>query len=102
MNELNQLSVIELKELAKQKGLKLSSKMTKAEIVDALLENMNSKDDEAVANKNIIKTPEESEVIPNNKEDFVVEGVLEVLPDGYGFLRGENYLSTPKDIYVSP
>lgn len=34
--------------------------------------------------------------------DDPVEGVLEVLPDGYGFLRGENYLSGPKDIYVSP
>jgi len=31
-----------------------------------------------------------------------VEGVLEVLPDGYGFLRSYNYLSGPKDIYVSP
>lgn len=34
--------------------------------------------------------------------DDLVEGVLEVLPDGYGFLRGQNYLSGPKDIYVSP
>ena len=25
-----------------------------------------------------------------------------MLPDGFGFLRGQNYLSTPKDIYVSP
>ncbi|HEY5584795.1 MAG TPA: transcription termination factor Rho [Ruminiclostridium sp.] len=31
-----------------------------------------------------------------------VEGVLEVLPDGYGFLRSENYLSGPRDVYVSP
>lgn len=31
-----------------------------------------------------------------------VEGVLEVLPDGYGFLRSDNYLSGPKDVYVSP
>jgi transcription termination factor Rho len=32
------------------------------------------------------------------------EGVLEVLPDGYGFLRNPdyNYLSSPDDIYVSP
>lgn len=29
------------------------------------------------------------------------EGVLEVLPDGYGFLRSDNYLPGPKDIYVS-
>lgn len=31
-----------------------------------------------------------------------VTGILEVLPDGYGFLRGHNYLSGPRDIYVSP
>ncbi len=32
------------------------------------------------------------------------EGVLEVLPDGYGFLRNTqyNYLSSPDDIYISP
>lgn len=36
------------------------------------------------------------------ESDDPVEGVLEVLPDGYGFLRSENYLSGPKDIYVSP
>lgn len=30
-----------------------------------------------------------------------VEGVLEILADGYGFLRGENYLSSRNDIFVS-
>ena len=37
-----------------------------------------------------------------NADDFIAEGILEVLPDGYGFLRGENYLSSPKDVYISP
>jgi len=34
----------------------------------------------------------------------VSEGVLEMMPDGYGFLRSSdyNYLSSPDDIYVSP
>jgi transcription termination factor Rho len=31
-----------------------------------------------------------------------VNGILELLPDGYGFLRGHNYMSGPRDIYVSP
>ena len=35
-------------------------------------------------------------------QDNPIEGVLEVLPDGYGFLRCDNYLSGPRDIYVSP
>lgn len=36
------------------------------------------------------------------ESDDPVEGVLEVLPDGYGFLRNDNYLPGSKDIYVSP
>ena len=36
------------------------------------------------------------------KQEGIAEGILEVLPDGYGFLRGENYLSTPDDVYISP
>lgn len=36
------------------------------------------------------------------ESDSPIEGILEVLPDGYGFLRSENYLSGPKDVYVSP
>ena len=33
--------------------------------------------------------------------DEIVEGILDILPDGYGFLRGDNYLSSPKDVYIS-
>lgn len=32
----------------------------------------------------------------------VVEGILEILPDGFGFLRSDNYLSGNRDVYVSP
>ena len=45
---------------------------------------------------------------PITKDDFtaevVGEGVLELIPDGYGFLRSAdyNYLNSPDDIYVSP
>ena len=36
--------------------------------------------------------------------DVIAEGVLEVLPDGFGFLRASesNYVAGPDDIYVSP
>ena len=49
---------------------------------------------------------DEEEVI--TKDDFVGdiegEGVLEIMPDGYGFLRSAdyNYLNSPDDVYVSP
>lgn len=38
------------------------------------------------------------------KEKLIGEGVLEIMPDGYGFLRSKdaNYLAGPDDIYVSP
>ena len=50
--------------------------------------------------------PLDNEVI--TKDDFAGEiegeGVLEIMPDGYGFLRSAdyNYLNSPDDIYVSP
>lgn len=96
MDELNQLSLAELKQLAKQKEIKNHSKMNKNELIDAILELYKEND------KGSEKTKGEAEILPNNKDDFYVEGVLEVLSDGYGFIRGDNYLSTPKDIYVSP
>lgn len=53
--------------------------------------------------------PEERKEYENGQNAFEkiesedpVEGVLEVLPDGYGFLRSDNYLSGPRDVYVSP
>lgn len=39
--------------------------------------------------------------IENPETDYISEGILEVLPDGYGFLRSDNYLPGNKDIYVS-
>src|SRR3712207_3653265 len=39
---------------------------------------------------------------PELTDENKVEGILEILPDGFGFLRGSNYLSTENDIYVSP
>ena len=62
-------------------------------------------------------TPEQSEELvqeeeiqdkPITKDDFTAEvygeGVLEIIPDGYGFLRSAdyNYLNSPDDVYVSP
>lgn len=42
------------------------------------------------------------EKIINDKEAATAEGILEILPDGFGFLRGPNYVSTENDVYVSP
>ena len=85
MNELYNLSLVELKELAKNKGIKNISKFKKDELIEVLSQNSEKTDNSVDRYKITTET------------DTIVEGILEVLPDGYGFLRGENYLPTPKD-----
>lgn len=54
----------------------------------------------------IFKKEKEKETVFNIEFDGIIqgEGVLEMMPDGYGFLRSSdyNYLSSPDDVYVSP
>ncbi len=108
---MDNLSLVELRKIAKEKGLKNISKLKKDELIKALeeTEKEQKKEPEKVTNElNIPKKETSSQEINNsgykvtNEDDDIVEGILEVLPDGYGFLRGENYLSSPKDVYISP
>ena len=108
--ELNSLSLINLRDLAKSKGLKNISKLNKEELIKVIIEVSEKKEEasnDVAETSNKIQENEDKKLelegaTLNSKDDFIVEGVLEVLPDGFGFLRGENYLSTPKDVYVSP
>jgi len=47
-------------------------------------------------------TKEEYADMISDENAQLSEGVLEILPDGFGFLRGENYQSTGNDVYISP
>ena len=104
--ELEGLSVTDLRDLAKSKGIENTSKLKKAELINKILEDYDSKKGtKSVANvQNDEKIVDNTEVgyKLNSEDDEYVEGILELLPDGYGFLRGDNYLSTTKDVYVSP
>ena len=95
-----ELSLQELKDLAKEKGLKNISKLKKEDIINFLNE---VEQEQKVEEKTVFveKITEDGYKL-TSEGDEVVEGILEVLPDGYGFLRGENYLPTPKDVYISP
>ncbi len=111
-------TLVELRQLAKEKGVKNVSKLKKDELIQMLSESCdekektNEKSASVSENTNIKEnnsvTTENAESSSNgtykvtNADDQIIEGILEVLPDGYGFLRGENYLSTPKDVYISP
>lgn len=96
------LSLQELKELAKEKGLKNISKLKKEDLINFLSEI--EKENTAITSgkSNFVEVTTAEGYKLTSEGDEVVEGILEVLPDGYGFLRGENYLPTPKDVYVSP
>ena len=89
------LTLQELKDKAKEQGIKNISKLKKEELIELL----SSEKQEKVAEKN---ASSESGYKLTSEGDEFVEGILEVLPDGYGFLRGDNYLPTPKDVYISP
>ena len=124
MTNLENLTLLELKKLAKENNIRNISKLKKEELIEVLksLQNSNFEEDEEDENYDIededIVEPEtkidpkssEDETLEdgavtyqvNNEEDEIIEGLLEVLPDGCGFLRGNNYFSSPKDVYISP
>ncbi len=79
--ELKKMKISELTELAKEFHIQGASRMRKQELVFSLLQ--------AHSEKNGL---------------IYGEGVLETLPDGFGFLRAPdaNYLPGPDDIYISP
>jgi transcription termination factor Rho len=79
--ELKSKRIAELSQIAKDLDLSGYSDMRKQELIFKILEAQTQKDGMSFS-----------------------KGVLEVLPDGYGFLRASdyNYLPSPDDIYVSP
>ncbi len=81
LESLKTLKISELNQIAQELGIQGTSGMKKQELIFKILE-------EQTAQEGLIFS----------------EGVLEVLPDGYGFLRSPkfNYLPGPDDIYVSP
>ncbi len=81
ISELKSKKIVELNEIAKGLNITGYSDLRKQELIFKILEGQTAKDGLTFS-----------------------KGVLEVLPDGYGFLRSSdyNYLPSPDDIYVSP
>ncbi len=113
--ELDSLSLSDLKDLAKMKGISNISKLKKSELIEKILEvssstEQNSTDDkktsehikEILNDNNLVDNSSDNTYSISTEGDEITEGVLELLPDGYGFLRGDNYLPSQKDVYISP
>ena len=81
LSDLKQLHVTQLVEMATANTIEGANRLRKQELIFALLKNQ--------AKKGV---------------SIFGEGTLEVLPDGFGFLRSPDtsYLASPDDIYISP
>ena len=102
-------TLVELRQFAKEKEIKGYSKLKREELIELLTDlkdQEEKKDDKHNEAEQPLETYDTPKVVDgynlSSPNDFIGEGILEVLPDGYGFLRGKNYLSTSDDIYVSP
>lgn len=124
--ELKLKKIGDLRIIAKDLGIKSVTKYKKEQLIDLILEKEGLLDQSGAAGNDVqtqdvheygqttggFEKPENmsrpakletSEKQPEKPDDdSPVSGVLEVLPDGFGFLRCDNYLSGSKDIYVSP
>ncbi len=81
LQELKKMSAASLLDLAAEKGLENLARLKKQDIIYAILKKHAKKG-----------------------EDIFGKGVLEILPDGFGFLRSGDgsYLAGPDDLYISP
>lgn len=102
------LPLATLKELAKARNMKGISTMKKSDLIDAML-SQDVADKQEAANteakeeiKEELKEKKETTDIEQLDSGKAANGILEVLPDGYGFIRCENYLPGENDVYVSP
>ncbi len=107
------LALQNLKEIAKNRGMKKISALKKAELIEALLKK-DEEDASQMAAQNGGRIPKVEQKKPDtpivHKNEFASEldsgqlanGILEVMPDGYGFIRCANYLPGDNDIYVAP
>ncbi len=86
------LTVVELKELCSKRSLSVTN-LRKNEIIEVLIAN-----DEELKNQKELQAKRNE----TRNETTVETGVLEVIPEGYGFLRMENYLSSQNDVFVPP
>jgi len=125
------LPVVDLKGIAKARGLRHLSGLKKADVIELMLaEDKKEKEQEEAKKLEAAKKLEEAKKAEESKKQEInnmeskktapvnderpandlsqldsgnqASGILEVLPDGYGFIRCANYLPGENDVYVSP
>lgn len=96
------LSLAILRDVAKNRGIKGTSTMRKEAVIDAMLEA----DEKAAAAERVKTQAAETGKSVSDLEQLdsgqTITGVLEVMSDGFGFIRSDHYLPGDHDVYVSP
>ena len=88
---LKKTTLAELRKIAESLKLEGYQRLKKEYLVEEIIKYL--EDNDRLEEKVDIQ-------IENPETDYIAEGILEVMPDGYGFLRSDNYLPGDKDIYV--
>lgn len=130
-NDLQKKTLAELREIAREMDVKSISTLKKSELIEKISEKQSQAERVAVKrvtaygfslqeNPEPVKKPEtpvevkdegyphRERVVQREEKATVMEnsvpgeGILEVMPDGFGFLRTQNFLPGAGDIYVSP
>ena len=111
------LSLSVLRDLAKARGMKGISALKKSDLIERMLQEdqkEETKQQKETENSREIRVERQEKQEKQEREHRMppetaqldsgekANGILEVLPDGYGFIRSENYLPGENDIYVSP
>ncbi|MCQ2521135.1 MAG: transcription termination factor Rho [Lachnospiraceae bacterium] len=112
------ISLIDLRAMAKNRGMKGVTSLKKDELVEAMLQKdvEDAKEKEMAAPAPKVEAPAKEETqeaapeVKNAESDIdltldsgvSVTGILEIMPDGFGFIRSANFLPGENDIYVSP
>lgn len=96
---LSEKTLEDLRVIAKAVGVAGITKYRKKELIEAIIEQTQENDQN---NEEELDVPEEDELEEPVHEEIIVSGILDLHPDGYGFLRSNHFDSGDDDIYVSP
>ncbi|OQB14728.1 MAG: hypothetical protein BWY15_00879 [Firmicutes bacterium ADurb.Bin193] len=101
VEDMTKKPLVEIRKIAKEYGIKNIAKYKKDELIDEIISKEKENSSSCISHDTCCESgPDKSERVRTDTVE--VEGILEVCDDGFGFLRCENYLSGPNDVYVSP
>lgn len=108
-NQYDSMTLVKLRKIAKEKGMKNIASLKKSELIEALKKHDSNESNTEESTKNVAPIVLKGEKRPSGHSEMeqldsgeTKEGILEVLPDGYGFIRCDNYLPGENDVYISP